>query len=120
MQGFVEDLEAFFGKIRLSVAPLRYGAGLKGKVISSLSYGVPVVATRIATEGSGFVDGEHLMVADDADLMAERIVQVYSDAALWARLSRNGLAYFISAFSVDVVASKLRDMFDALPAGDRR
>jgi glycosyltransferase involved in cell wall biosynthesis len=101
------------------VAPLRYGAGLKGKVISSLSYGVPVVATRVAAEGGGFVDGENVLLADDTDMMAERIMQVYADRELWTRLSRNGLAYFVSAFSVEAVAGKLRALLDAV-SGPRR
>lgn len=54
VRGFMADLEEFFSEIRLSVAPLRYGASLKGKVITNLSYGVPVVATTVAVEARGY------------------------------------------------------------------
>jgi GT2 family glycosyltransferase len=110
MRGFVEDLEAFFSQIRLSVAPLRYGAGLKGKVITSLSYGVPVVATRVAVEGGGFVDGEHVLVRDDPDGLAEAIMRLYADPELWNQHARAGRAFFIERFSVEAVSGKLREV----------
>jgi glycosyltransferase involved in cell wall biosynthesis len=49
--GHVKDLAECFGHTRISVAPLRYGAGLKGKVAMAMSYGVPVVGTSCAAEG---------------------------------------------------------------------
>lgn len=114
MRGFVQDLEAFFGTIRLSVAPLRYGAGLKGKVISSLSYGVPVVATRVAVEGGGFSDGENVLVADDPAAMADAILRLYGDADLWNRQSQAGRRFFIENFSVESVAGKLAGLLQAV------
>lgn len=114
MRGFVQDLEAFFSTIRLSVAPLRYGAGLKGKVISSLSYGVPVVATPVAVEGGGFSDGENVLVADDPDRMADRILQLYTDAALWQRISAGGSRFFQDNFSVKAVAGKLNALLNSV------
>ena len=49
--GYVEDIEPLFRNALFSIAPLRYGAGLKGKVATSLSYGIPVIGTTIAFEG---------------------------------------------------------------------
>jgi len=51
--GFVEDLNPLLDKMRLSVAPLRYGAGIKGKIASAMAVGLPVVATEFAAEGGG-------------------------------------------------------------------
>jgi len=62
--GYVEDLEEYFAGIRLTVAPLRYGAGAKGKIVSSLAYGVPCVASSIASEGMGLKDGVDVLVGD--------------------------------------------------------
>ena len=50
--GFVEDLEPFLDGCRIAVAPLRYGAGVKGKVNSSMSYGQPVVGLAVPGDGS--------------------------------------------------------------------
>jgi GT2 family glycosyltransferase len=114
MKGFVRDLEEFFAGMRLSVAPLRYGAGLKGKVISSLSFGVPVVATRVAVEGGGFTDGENVLVADGGDAMADAIVRLYADREGWERQAAAGRQFFIENFSVESVAGRLSALMQAL------
>jgi GT2 family glycosyltransferase len=108
MRGYVEDLEALFAEVRLSVAPLRYGAGLKGKVISSLSYGVPVVATPAAVEGGGFENGLNVSVAETADEMAAAITQVYNKAIMWTEQSNAGRNLFLEKFTVEAVAEKLK------------
>jgi GT2 family glycosyltransferase/glycosyltransferase involved in cell wall biosynthesis len=110
MRGFVEDLEALFAEVRLSVAPLRYGAGLKGKVISSLSYGVPVVATPPAVEGGGFVDGLNVSVAETADEMAAAITQIYNKADVWNAQSSAGRNLFLEKFTVNAVSKNLRTL----------
>jgi len=100
VRGFVEDLSDIFGKCRLSVAPLRYGAGVKGKVVTSLSYGVPCVATKIAAEGSGLVHNENILVADDAGKMAGMIRTLCTNQRLWEKLSQSGLSYCEEKFSI--------------------
>lgn len=114
VRGFIPDLEELMSRIRLTVAPLRYGAGLKGKVISSMSYGVPVVATSVAAEGAGFIAGEHLLVADHPELMAEAILSLYNNYELWERISENGYEFCRSHFSIQSVACKLRDILKDL------
>ncbi len=114
VRGFVDDLEGVFSKVRLSVAPIRYGAGLKGKVISSMNCGVPVVATSIAVEGGGFIAGESVLVADDAELMAETIMHLYTDKTRWESISRNAYDYSCNNFSVPVIAAKLHNLLTEL------
>ena len=55
------------------MAPLRYGAGMKGKVGEALATGLPVVLTSVAAEGMGLVDGEHVLVADTAEAFAAAV-----------------------------------------------
>ena len=62
--GYVEEVASHFERARCFVAPLRFGAGIKGKVIQSLAHGVPTIATSIASEGIGLTDGEHYILAD--------------------------------------------------------
>src|SRR4029077_2598465 len=50
--GLQQDVRPFFDSVRLSVAPLRFGAGVKGKINQSMAFGVPVVATSLAVEGT--------------------------------------------------------------------
>ena len=64
--GWVPDVAPYFEGCRVSIAPLRYGAGVKGKVNLAMSYGLPVVATAPSVEGMFLTPGEDVLVADDA------------------------------------------------------
>ena len=90
--GYVPDLMAFYNKIRLTVAPLRYGAGAKGKVVSSLCYGVPVVASPIAAEGIEVEHGQDILIAENQAEWIQHLQSVYCDPDLWSTLSRGGIA----------------------------
>ncbi len=118
--GYVEDLKPWFDRIRLSIAPLRFGAGIKGKLGTSLSFGVPSVATTIAVEGMHLVDGTHALVADDENAFAEQIIRLYTDAALWERLSIAGLKYVGDTYSLDAglrrVDAFMREVESGMPA----
>jgi GT2 family glycosyltransferase/glycosyltransferase involved in cell wall biosynthesis len=85
--GYVPDVDPYFQGARLFVAPLRYGAGLKGKIAQSLEFGLPVVTTSIGAEGFDFTDERDALIADDAAAFAAAVMRLYSDRALWTRLS---------------------------------
>jgi GT2 family glycosyltransferase/glycosyltransferase involved in cell wall biosynthesis len=89
--GFVEDLTPLLDKMRVSVAPLRYGAGIKGKIGTAMAVGLPVVATTLAAEGMSLTNGENILVANSADALADAMVQIYTDSELWNRFSKNGI-----------------------------
>ncbi len=112
--GFVESLAPFLDRCRLSVAPLRYGAGVKGKVNQAMAHGQPVVATPAAVEGIHAEDGEDVLVAKDADAFADAVVRLYGDEALWQRLSANGLRNVQRHFSREAARRDLRALFAAL------
>ena len=100
MEGFVTDeqLEEFYRTSRISLVPLRYGAGIKGKVIESLRYGTPVVTTSVGAEG--IVDAEEVMlVEDDGRVLAEKLARLYHDKEALARMSRDGVDYIQKNFS---------------------
>ena len=83
VRGFVQDLDTFFAEARMSVAPLRYGSGQKGKIVSSLSYGVPVVCTPMAAEGMEISDGEHALIAGGPRDFAGAVLRLLRDDSLW-------------------------------------
>jgi glycosyltransferase involved in cell wall biosynthesis len=120
VRGYVEDLAPLFASCRLSVAPLRYGAGIKGKIVTSLSYGVPVVATSIAAEGTDLRHDETILVADTPNAMADQIMRLYDDAHLWQRLSANGYQAFQDKFSLTAGAHRVLAVVDGLVASARR
>jgi glycosyltransferase involved in cell wall biosynthesis len=97
--------------MRIAVAPLRFGAGVKGKINLSMAHGQPVVATRCAVEGMHLQDGVDVLVADDAQGFADAVVHLYGDEALWNRLSRNGLENVARHFSLDAARDVVRRVF---------
>ncbi len=111
--GYVEDVSGYFDRCRLSVAPLRYGAGVKGKMNMSMSYGLPVVATSIAAEGMHLKNGVDVLVGDDAPAFADSVVRLYRNSALWARLSENGLLNVETHFSVAAARRSLERILRA-------
>lgn len=118
MLGFVEDLAPYYQQCVVAIAPLRYGAGVKGKVNQALSYGVPVVGSSMAFEGMSLAHGRDAMMADTPDAFADAISQLLSDSGLWQTLSDNGRASLDGQFSFDVAEAKLRSLF--LPTTERR
>ena len=108
--GFVTETAALFNLVRLSIAPLRYGAGVKGKINSSMSFGVPVIATTVAAEGMGLTDAENVLIADAPQDFAEAILRAYNDAGLWQQLSVGGLQNIEECFSFDVARRQLCDI----------
>lgn len=89
--GWVESIENTITKYRASVAPIRYGAGIKGKVGISLINGIPCIATSIAAEDMGFISGESILIANEADEFINQITLVTSDKQTWSKLSNLGL-----------------------------
>ena len=100
-EGQVPDLEAWLSALRLTVAPLRYGAGAKGKVASSVANGVPVVGTSIAFEGMGLPQS-CTFAADDPASMVQLILRLHADAELWRRASESCRAYAEAELSPEV------------------
>jgi GT2 family glycosyltransferase/glycosyltransferase involved in cell wall biosynthesis len=105
--GHVDDVDPLFTSTRLSIAPLRYGAGVKGKVNLAMSYGVPVVATSAAVEGMHLANGLDVLVGDHPNTFADAIVAAYRDEKLWSRLSRAGVDNVRRHFSRDAAKRAL-------------
>ena len=99
--GFVEDLTPLLDKMRISVAPLRYGAGIKGKIGTAMAVGLPVVATSLAAEGMSLNNGEDILVADGAEDFASTIANLYQDKSLWSRISENGVMFASQAWGAE-------------------
>ena len=106
--GWVENLEPLLERSRLMVAPLRFGAGLKGKVTQCLAAGLPVVTTSIGAEGLDVKDDENILIADDADEIADRIIRAYRDDELWNRISRAGQAVVAATCSPQAIEGQMR------------
>src|SRR5690606_3509151 len=111
VHGYVADLAPYMDGCRIAVAPLRVGAGVKGKINLSMAHGQPVVATTLAAEGMHLRDGHDVLLADDADGFADALVRLYGDAVLWESLSRHGMDSVRRHFSADTARPAARRVF---------
>jgi glycosyltransferase involved in cell wall biosynthesis len=105
--GLQRDVRPFFDSVRLSIAPLRFGAGVKGKINQSMAFGVPVVATSLAIEGMELTDYEDILVADEPKDFARALIELYESEELWKRLSENGIRKTRELYSPDAARRKL-------------
>lgn len=116
VHGLVPDLDTIFPSIRVCIAPLRFGAGLKGKLATSLSYAVPSVVSPIAIEGMGMVDGEHALVAESPEQWVNQIRRLYLDEPCWQHISAQGLAFAEQEYSMAINRDRFQRLFDRLKA----
>jgi glycosyltransferase involved in cell wall biosynthesis len=109
--GWVEDLQPMFEQSRVFVAPLRYGAGLNGKITQCLAFGLPVVTTHVGAEGLDGLDS-CVLIAEDADALAAHAVRLYRDSDLWRELSAAGQLLISEHCSPAVVSQRLRPILE--------
>lgn len=109
--GLQRDVRPYFDSVKLSVAPLRFGAGVKGKVNQSMGFGVPVVATSVAVEGMALTDREDVLIGDTAADFARALIDLYQSEELWERVSTNGLEKTKALYSGEAAQKELSRLF---------
>lgn len=115
VHGDVPDLGPLFRRARVSAAPLRFGAGVKGKIVESVANGVPVVTTSVGVEGICLTDEQDVLIADACDEFAERIVRLLRDDELWSRLSEAAQRSITAQFG-RATADAILEQLLAVPA----
>ena len=105
--GFVPETAPYLESAYISVAPLRYGGGMKGKVGEAMSFGLPVVTTSYGAEGFGLRPDEDLLIGDTADSFTAKVIALLDDANLHNRIARRGYNFIEEHFSVPAVEQRL-------------
>jgi glycosyltransferase involved in cell wall biosynthesis len=100
----VPDVRPHLAAAAAVVAPVRFGTGMRGKVLEGLAMGRPVITTSLGAEGLGARSGRELLIADGAAEFAAAVAQVLSDPALATRLGRAGRAFVEQHFDWDSIA----------------
>jgi GT2 family glycosyltransferase/glycosyltransferase involved in cell wall biosynthesis len=111
VHGHVPDIGPYMRGCRIALAPLRYGAGVKGKINLSMAHGQPVVATSVAVEGMHLRDGHDVLVGDDAEAFAAAVLRLYRDESLWQSLATHGRENVQRHFSMEAAAETVRRVF---------
>ncbi|PHR56059.1 MAG: hypothetical protein COA47_13285 [Robiginitomaculum sp.] len=115
VDGYVADLEHLLGKCRLTIAPLRYGAGLKGKIASSIGQGVPCIGTAIAFEGMAEQGLDVIKLqADTPEQFAKLAASIYDDELVWDTVSLAGVTYHNDHYAYPNVAKTYKKMLESL------
>ncbi len=113
--GYVDDLKVWLARATVATAPIRQGGGLRGKVLESWAAGRALVSTKVAAEGFvAAVDGEHLLIANDAQSFANAIVRLLRDRALRQRLAAAGVRLVEEHYSNAAVARQYEEMYSDL------
>ena len=99
IEGWVPNVAQVYASCRVFVAPLRSGAGIKGKVVGALAFGVPCVLSPVAAEGTGIRDGQEALIAETAGQWAESIAVLYEDRLMWTKIHHAARDYAASEFS---------------------
>ena len=104
--GYIEDHRALLKSCRVGIAPLRFGAGMKGKIGEYMGCGLPCVTSSVGAEGIGLTHEKEVLIANTPDDFASCVIRLYSDTAIWEKLAHAGASY-INTFSHDSIAPRV-------------
>ncbi len=108
--GFVPDLKPYLERAAVSIAPLRFGGGMKGKVTEALARGLPLVTTRFGVQGLNVESGKHLIVADDPEGFANGVITLLRDEAFAESIGQSGQRFIASLCSPEVVEGQIAEL----------
>jgi len=111
--GYLADVSGHFLSARVFVAPIRYGAGMKGKIGQALAFGLPVVTTTPGAEGMDLQNEKDVLIADDASGFARAVARLYQDDELWQALSDRGLEIIAERWSPQAMADRLEILLES-------
>jgi len=114
--GYVKDLKQALGRFRVMAVPLRYGAGIKGKIGTSLAHGLPCVSTSVGAEGMGLEPGTEILMADTPAAFVEAVHDLYTSETRWNAQSQAGLEYVQRTYSHEAGRLLVKSLLDGLGA----
>jgi glycosyltransferase involved in cell wall biosynthesis len=114
--GFVPDERVYVARGRVFIAPIRYGSGVRTKILNALAMGRPVVATRAGAEGLLLEDRRSIVLADEAHAFADAVSRILEDDAWATALAEGGRRECLATYAPERVADRLRDAFARVAA----
>jgi len=112
--GWLESLTGLYHEARVVVAPLRFGAGVKGKIGEALSFGVPTVTTPIGIDGMPLVADHDILVGASPAEFASQVLKLYQDPALWKSIRNNGINTIDQEFGSSFARNQVAALFAML------
>lgn len=109
--GFVEDPKEYFNMMDLSVIPLRYGAGIKIKVLECLAAGIPIITTNIGAEGINLKHGKNSLIVNTADEFVDSMNHLIDNKQILLKLQNNGLKLIEENYDINEKINSLNKFF---------
>ena len=120
MVGWVPSVAPYLERARVCVVPLLHGAGVKGKVVESLMAGTPVVTTTFGAEGLELRHGEHVLIADTPEELADGLAHLLTDRERWEHLVDAGYEHVAATHAPEQVAERFDEVLDKVLAAPTR
>jgi glycosyltransferase involved in cell wall biosynthesis len=114
IKGYVKSLDDVYLKHRVFIAPLFFGAGVKGKVLTAAACGMPCVLSPIAIEATGLVNNVSALVAERPDEWADYVTRLYSSEQEWNFIAKNQQMMVKGAYSFDKSKSMMRRILESV------
>lgn len=114
--GYVPDTAPFLEAACISVAPLRFGGGMKGKIGEAMSHALPVVTTAAGIEGFGLTPDQDVLLGDTPETFADAVIRLLSEETLYERIRMAGFEFIQRNYSYEAVAERIGQLFDQLDA----
>lgn len=111
IKGWAENVEEVMKQYRLQLAPIRFGAGLKGKIIDGMRFGVPSITTEIGAEGIGNIEG---LIAKTEEDFIEKTIQLYTDKKLWKAAQLSGFEIVENKFPLELFAEDFLKLIEQI------
>ena len=112
--GYVPDTNPYLKRAAISIAPLRYGGGMKGKVTEAMSLGLPVVTTSVGAQGLNAISGKHLLIADEPLEFTEAVISLLESPSYRTNMGLAGQKLIANLCSPEAAEKVIRDMLDSL------
>jgi len=113
VHGKIANVSTVMNKARINIAPLRFGAGIKGKLVDSMQYGTPNITTSIGAEGMANTDWSGL-IADNPETITQAAEQLYHHKAIWSKAQANGVEIIHGWYNKEVLEDRLYTVITAV------
>ncbi|MCB0064990.1 MAG: glycosyltransferase [Caldilineaceae bacterium] len=110
----VADIVPYLRQATVAVVPILHGSGIRFKVLEALAAELPVVSTHLGAQGIAVVQGESILLADDANLFAQAVIDLLQDAALRSCLAHRGHAVFLRKYTTAVNTRRIAHLITQL------
>lgn len=97
--GTVDDMRLYYKKTKVYVAPFKFGEGTRLKILEAMASGIPIVSTKEGCQGIDIIDGKHVIIADNENDFANKVVELLNNNQLAKKLSKNAREFIEQKYS---------------------